>query len=115
MQLTFVILQAIALLILLVQDTVNLAPFNNLSAQVRYLGWTKLLLGTLFTVSGAAVSLYLTIRFDGVPLPTGAKLFFVLWWSMLMLGMYASMAQAVLLWPHPEGTRPLSGPFRGHS
>jgi hypothetical protein len=90
MQLAFVILQGIVLLILLVQDTVNLALFNNLSAQVRYLGWTKLLLGTLFTVSGAAVSLYLTIRFDGVPLPTGAKLFFVLWWSMLMLGMYAS-------------------------
>jgi len=90
MQLVFVILQAITLLIILVQDTVNLAPFNNLGAQVRHLGWTKLVLGTLFTAGGAVVSLYLTIRFDGMPLPPGAKLFFVLWWSMLMLGMYAS-------------------------
>jgi hypothetical protein len=90
MQLVFVILQAILLLILLVQDTVNLAPFNNLGAQVRHLGWTKLVLGTLFTVSGAVVSLSLTIRFEGMTLPLGAKLFFVLWWSMLMLGMYAS-------------------------
>ncbi len=32
MQLVFVILQGIALLIILVQDTVNLAPFNNLGA-----------------------------------------------------------------------------------
>jgi hypothetical protein len=90
MQLAFVILQAVVLLILLVQDTVNLAPFNNLGAQIRYLGLTKLLLGTFFTVSGAVVSLYLTIRFNGVPLPLGAKIFFVLWWSMLMLGMYTS-------------------------
>jgi len=90
MQLVFVILQAILLLILLVQDTVNLAPFNNLGAQVRHLGWKKLLLGTLFTVSGAVAVLALTIRFDGMALPLGAKLFFVLWWSMLMLGMYAS-------------------------
>lgn len=90
MQLAFVILQALGLLLILVQDTVNLAPFNNLAAQVRYLGWTKLVLGTLFMASGAVVSLYLTIRFNGVPLPFGAKLFFVLWSGMTMLGMYAS-------------------------
>jgi hypothetical protein len=90
MQLVFVILQGISLLIILVQDTVNLAPFNNLGAQVRYLGWTKLVLGTLFMASGVVVSLYLTIRFNGVPLPLSAKLFFVLWGSMGMLGMYAS-------------------------
>lgn len=90
MQLTFVILQVLGLLLILVQDTVNLAPFNNLAAQVRYLGWTKLVLGTLFMASGAVVSLYLTIRFNGVPLPFGAKLFFVLWSGMTMLGMYAS-------------------------
>lgn|GEM_PF-4043040 len=85
MQLVFVILQAILLLIILVQDTVNLAPFNNLGAQVRHLGWTKLVLGTLFTASGAVVSLYLTIRFDGVLLPLSAKLFFVLWYGMRWL------------------------------
>ncbi len=90
MQLVFVILQGILILILLVQDTVNLAPFNNLGAQVRHLGWTKLVIGTLFTAIGAVVSLFLTIRFDGVPLPLSAKLFFVLWYGMLMLGMYAS-------------------------
>jgi hypothetical protein len=90
MQLAFVTLQAIGILILLVQDTVNLAPFNNLGAQVRHLGWTKLVLGTLFTAIGAVVGLYLTIRFNGVPLPLGAKLFFVLWWGMMMLGMYTS-------------------------
>ena len=84
MQLVFVILQGISVLLLLVQDTVNLAPFNNLGAQVRYLGWTKLVIGTLLTASGAVVSLYLTIRFDGMPLPLSAKLFFVLWWGMAM-------------------------------
>jgi hypothetical protein len=90
MQLAFVILQGIILLIILVQDTVNLAPFNNLGAQVRHLGWTKLVIGTLFMASGAVVSLYLTIRFNGVPLPLSAKIFFVLWYAMMMLGMYAS-------------------------
>jgi hypothetical protein len=90
MQLAFVILQGISVLILLVQDTVNLAPFNNLGAQVRHLGWTKLVIGTLFTASGAALSLYLTIRFDGVLLPLGAKVFFVLWWTMAMVGMFMS-------------------------
>jgi hypothetical protein len=102
MQLAFVILQAVLVLILLVQDIVNLAPFNNLGAQVRYLGWTKLLLGTLFSVSGAVVCLYLTIRFDGMPLPLGAKLFFVLWWSMTMLGMYASWYKPYFFGPTPK-------------
>jgi hypothetical protein len=90
MQLVFVILQTLLLLLFLVQDTVNLAPFNNLGAQVRHLGWTKLLLGTLFIASGTGVSLHLTIRFDGVPLPFSAKLFFVLWWGMVMGGMFMS-------------------------
>ena len=90
MQVAFVILQGILLLIILVQDTVNLAPFNNLGAQVRYLGWTKLIIGTLFMASGAVASLYLTIRFNGVPLPFSAKVFFVLWYSMTMVGMFTS-------------------------
>ena len=90
MQLVFVILQVISLFILLVQDTVNLAPFNNLGAEIRHLGWTKLVLGTLFTASGAACSLCFSIRFAGVPLPLGVKIFFVLWWSMLMVGMFTS-------------------------
>jgi hypothetical protein len=90
MQLTFIILQSFSVLLLVVQDTVNLAPFNNLAAQVRHIGWTKLLLGTLFTVSGAVVALYLSIRFNGEPLPLGAKVFFVLWWSMVMIGMFMS-------------------------
>jgi hypothetical protein len=90
MQFVFVILQGILVLLLLVQDTVNLAPFNNLGAQVRHLGWTKLVIGTLFTASGAVVSLYLTIQFNGVPLPLSAKLFFVGWYSMTMVGMFTS-------------------------
>ena len=90
MQLAFVILQGIILLILLVQDTVNLAPFNNLGAQVRHLGWTKLVIGTFLNAIGAVVSLYLTIRFNGTPLPLSAKIFFVLWYAMMMLGMYVS-------------------------
>jgi len=90
MQLVFVILQGILVLFLLVQDTVNLAPFNNLGAQVRHLGWTKLVIGTLFTASGAILSLYLTIRFDGLPLPVSAKIFFVLWYGMTMAGMFMS-------------------------
>jgi hypothetical protein len=90
MQLAFVILQGILLLIILVQDTVNLAPFNNLDAQVRHLGWTKLVIGTLFMAIGAVVSLYLTIRFDGVPLPLSAKVFFVFWFGMTMVGMFMS-------------------------
>lgn len=90
MQLVFLILQGILLLIILVQDTVNLAPFNNLGAQVRHLGWTKLVLGTLFTASGAVVCLWLTIRFNGRPLPWGAKIFFVLWFGMMMFGMFMS-------------------------
>jgi len=90
MQLVFVILQGISVLLLLVQDTVNLAPFNNLGALVRHLGWTKLVIGTLFTASGAVVSLYLTIRFAGVPLPLSAKVFFVLWFGMGMFGMFMS-------------------------
>jgi len=90
MQLAFVILQGIGLLLILVQDTVNLAPFNNLAAQVRHLGWTKIVLGTLFTASGAIVSLFLTIRFDGASLPLSAKIFFVLWWAMAMVGMFMS-------------------------
>jgi hypothetical protein len=90
MQLVFVILQGLLILLFLVQDTVNLSPFNNLGAQVRYLGWTKLVIGTLFTASGAVASLYLTIRFDGVPLPLCAKLFFVFWWGMGMVGMFMS-------------------------
>ena len=90
MQLAFIILQGILVLILLVQDTVNLAPFNNLGAQVRHLGWTKIVIGTLLNASGVVVSLYLTIRFDGMPLPLGAKLFFIFWWNMMMLGMFMS-------------------------
>jgi hypothetical protein len=90
MQFVFVTLQGILVLLILVQDTVNLAPFNNLGAQVRHLGWTKLVIGTLLTAIGAVVCLYLTIRFDGVPLPLSAKLFFVLWWGMVMFGMFMS-------------------------
>jgi hypothetical protein len=90
MQLAFVILQGLLILLILVQDTVNLAPFNNLGAQVRHLGWTKLVIGTLFMASGAGACLYLTVRFNGVPLPLCAKLFFILWFSMGMVGMFTS-------------------------
>jgi hypothetical protein len=90
MQLVFVILQGILILLNLVQDTVNLSPFNNLGAQVRRLGWPKLVIGTLLNTSPLAVSLYLTIRFDGVSLPLSAKLFFVLWSGMTLVGMFMS-------------------------
>jgi hypothetical protein len=90
MQFVFVTLQGLSILLILVQDTVNLAPFNNLGAQVRHLGWTKLVIGTFLNAIGAVVCLYLTIRFDGAPLSLAAKVFFVLSYSMAMLGMYAS-------------------------
>jgi hypothetical protein len=113
MQLVFVILQGILVLLILVQDTVNLAPFNNLGAQVRHLGWPKLVIGTLFTASGAVVSLYLTIRFDGVPLPLGAKLFFVLWYGMVMVGMFMSWYKPYFFGPTQKELGLYQGLFAG--
>ncbi len=99
MQLLAVILQSILLALFLMQDTVNLAPFNNLAAQIRRLGWAKTILGTCITAGCAAASLYLTIKYRGAPLPLGAKLFFVLWWGMLMLGMWMAWYQPYFFGP----------------
>jgi hypothetical protein len=99
MQWLAVILQSILLAIFLVQDTVNLAPFNNLPAQLRRLGWTKIIIGTCITAGCAAASLYLTIKYSGAPLPMSAKIFFVLWWGMLMLGMWTAWYKPYFLGP----------------
>jgi len=90
MQQVFVLFQSILLVIFLIQDTVNLAPFNNLAKQVKFLGWTKLILGTALMSGLLGLSLYLTIHYSGVPLPTSAKVFFIIWYGMTMMGMFAS-------------------------
>jgi hypothetical protein len=113
MQRVFVILQSILVFFFLVQDTVNLAPFNNLGAQVRYIGWKKLVVGTLFTAGGAVAGLYLTIRFNGVPLPLNAKLFFVLWWGMLMAGMFMSWYKPYFFGPTQKELDLYQGIFAG--
>ncbi|HVU38972.1 MAG TPA: hypothetical protein VHC95_11610, partial [Opitutales bacterium] len=69
MQTLFVILQSGLLGLFLVQDTVNLKPFNNLAAQIEHIGWNKLIIGTLFTSGLLGCSLYLTIKYAGTPLP----------------------------------------------
>jgi len=102
MQTAFVILQSVLLVIFLIQDTVNLAPFNNLAKQVKYLGWTKLILGTALMSGLLGLSLYLTIQYSGVPLPLGAKIFFAFWYGMTMIGMYASWYKPYFYGPTPK-------------
>ena len=102
MQLSFVILQSILLAMYLVQDTVNLAPFNNLPAQVKNIGWNKLIIGTLIMCGLLAASLGLTIKYSGMPLPVGVKIFFVLWWGMQMMGMFAAWYKPYFFGPTPK-------------
>jgi len=102
MQPLFVGLQIILLVLFLIQDTVNLAPFNNLRAQIKFLGWTKTIIGTAITTGGAAASLAVAVKYAGAPLPLGAKIFYVLWWAMLMLGMYASWYKPYFFGPTPK-------------
>ncbi len=104
MQTLFVVLQSILLGFFLVQDIVSLRPLNDIPAQVKYLGWTKLILGTLFTSSLLGTSLWLTLHYSGAPLPWGAKAFFVFWWSMLMIGMYMSWYKPYFRGPTPKET-----------
>ena len=102
MQLLFIVLQSIMVFLFLIQDTINLAPFNNLRAQIKFLGWTKTLVGTAIMTGLAVASLVVAIKFNGAPLPLGAKIFYVFWWSMLMLGMYASWYKPYLFGPTPK-------------
>ena len=54
----------------------------------RWTGFRNIV--NLFMGIGAVLCLYLTIRFDGVALPLSAKIFFILWWGMMMIGMFMS-------------------------
>jgi len=102
MQLAFVILQSILLVVYLTQDTVNLAPFNNLPAQVRHIGWPKLIVATLIMSGLIAYNLYLTIEYRGAALPTGAKIYFCVWWGVTMLGMFTSWYKPYFFGPTPK-------------
>jgi hypothetical protein len=102
MQTLFVVLQSILLVLCLIQDTVNLAPLNNLAAQIKHIGWKKLILGTLLMSGLLACSLYLTLKYAGAPLPLGAKLFLVLWWGLPMLGMYMAWYKPYFFGPTPK-------------
>jgi hypothetical protein len=104
MQPTFVILQSILLAMYLVQDTVNLAPFNNLPAQVKHIGWNKLIIGTLLMSGLLATSLGLTIKYNGAALPLTGKIFFVIWWSLLMHGMFMAWYKPYFFGPTSKET-----------
>jgi hypothetical protein len=60
-QTTFVIFQSILLVMYLIQDTVSMAPLNNVPALVRKVGWTKVILAMLIMSGLLALSLYLTV------------------------------------------------------
>jgi hypothetical protein len=102
MQNAFVFLQCVLLALFLAQDTVPMPPLNDLAAEVKFLGWKKIILGTALTSGLVALSLILAIRYSGAPLPVAAKIFFFLWWGMMMLGMYTSWYKPYFFGPTPK-------------
>jgi hypothetical protein len=102
MQSLFVILQSVLLALFLTQDTVQLPPLNNRREMVKHLGWTKILLGTAITSGCVLASLLVAIRYNGAPLPWGAKVFYVLWWGPMLYGMYHSWYRPYFFGPTPK-------------
>jgi hypothetical protein len=99
MQTTFIIFQSILLVMYLIQDTVNMAPLNNLPAQIKHLGWKKTIIATVITSGLLALSLCATIEHPAPPLPLWLKIFFVLWWGTQMLGMYVAWYKPYIFGP----------------
>ena len=99
MQTTFVIFQSILLVMYLIQDTVSMAPLNNVPALVRKVGWTKVILATLLMSGLLALSLYWTVAYPAPPLPVSLKIFYVIWWGMQMLGMYMAWYRPYIFGP----------------
>jgi hypothetical protein len=102
MQVTFVILLSILLAVYLVQDTAHLPPLNNQRQMVKHLGWTKILLGTVLMSGGIAYSLWVAIRYSGQPLPLGEKIFYLVFWTMSLLGMFDSWYRPYFSGPKPK-------------
>jgi len=99
MQTTFIVFQSILLIMYLIQDTVNLAPLNNLSRQIKHLGWPKTIMATVITSGLLAFSLYATIEHPAPSLPLSLKIFEVIWWGTQMIGMYVAWYKPYIFGP----------------
>jgi hypothetical protein len=99
MQTTFVIFQSILLVLYLIQDTVPMAPLNNVPALVKKVGWIKVIIATLIMSGLLALSLYLTIRYPAPPVPVMLKIFYVVWWGIQMIGMYYAWYKPYIFGP----------------
>ena len=102
MQATFVILLSILLVVYLIQDAVHMPPLNNQRQMVKHLGWTKIILGTALMSGLIGYSLWVAINYRGQPLPLGAKIFYLVFWTMLLLGMFDSWYRAYFFGPKPK-------------
>jgi len=99
MQTTFIVFQAILLVMYLIQDTVPMPPLNNVPALVKKVGWAKIMLATVITSGLLAFSLYLTVKYPAPPVPVSLKLFYILWWGIQMLGMYVAWYKPYIFGP----------------
>ena len=99
MQTTFIIFQSILLVMYLIQDTVNMAPLNNVQALARKVGWTKIIIATAIMSGLLAISLYETIEHPTPPLPWLLKIFYAIWWGMQMIGMYVAWYKPYIFGP----------------
>lgn len=102
MQATFVVLLSILLLLYLVQDTVPMPPLNSQRQMLKHLGWTKIVLGTALMSGLIACALWVAIKYAGRPLPLGAKIFYLAFWPMTLLGMYDAWYRPYFSGPRPK-------------